>query len=93
MIELVLLSLRENSVVILPIAVLLGCVLGLGRLYHDSEIAAAQACGIGNGPLYRAAGLVTLIAAALCGWIALIEQGRTPHSASPRCVSMRCARR
>ena len=45
--ELVLLSLRENLTVILPFAVLLGCVLGLGRLYHDSEIAAAQACGIG----------------------------------------------
>ena len=72
--ELLLLSLLENSVVILPIAVLLGCVLGLGRLYHDSEMAAAQACGIGNGPLYKAAGLVTLIAAAFCAWISF-QQG------------------
>ncbi|MEY2854058.1 MAG: hypothetical protein RL030_1190, partial [Pseudomonadota bacterium] len=55
-----------------PISVLLGTVLGLGRMYHDSEIAAAQACGISNGPLYRAAGLVSILAAAMCGWIALV---------------------
>ena len=71
--ELVMLSLRENAIVILPIAVLLGTVLGLGRLYHDSEIAAGQACGIGTGPLYRAAGIVTLLAAGLCGWISFVE--------------------
>lgn len=70
--ELVMLSLRANTTIILPIAVLLGTVLGLGRMYHDSEVAAAQACGISNGPLYRAAGLVSLLAAALCGWIALV---------------------
>ena len=46
--ELVALSLRDNLIVILPFAVLLGVVLGLGRLYHDSEIAAAQAGGIGT---------------------------------------------
>lgn len=71
--ELVMLSLRQNATIILPIGVLLGTVLGLGRLYHDSEISAAQACGIGNGPLYRAAGLLALLAAGLCGWIALVS--------------------
>jgi lipopolysaccharide export system permease protein len=70
--ELVMLSLRANTTIILPISVFLGTVLGLGRMYHDSEIAAAQACGISNGPLYRAAGLVALLAAAMCGWIALV---------------------
>jgi lipopolysaccharide export system permease protein len=71
--ELVMLSLRGNATIILPIAVLLGTVLGLGRLYHDSEIAAAHACGIGRGPLYRSAGLMALLAAALCAWIALVS--------------------
>jgi lipopolysaccharide export system permease protein len=71
--ELVLLSARQNATVILPIAVLLGTVLGLGRLYHDSEIAAAQACGIGTAPLYRSAGLLAVLAAGLCGWIALVS--------------------
>lgn len=67
--ELVRLSLVENSVVIMPIAVLLGGVLGLGRLYHDSEIAAAQACGLGTAPLYRAMGLITLVATLLAAWV------------------------
>jgi lipopolysaccharide export system permease protein len=67
--ELLGLSLRQNTMVILPISVLLGCILGLGRLYHDSEMAAAQACGIGTRSLYLAAGLVTLVATALGAWI------------------------
>jgi lipopolysaccharide export system permease protein len=67
--ELMGLSLRENAVVILPIAVLLGVILGLGRLYHDSELAAAQACGIGTRTLYMAAGLVTLLATGMGAWI------------------------
>jgi lipopolysaccharide export system permease protein len=71
--ELLRLSLLENSIVIMPIAVLLGIVLGLGRLYHDSEIAAAQACGLGLKPLVQAAGLVILIAAALAAWIAFVS--------------------
>ena len=60
------LSLRENAMVILPISLLLGVILGLGRLYHDSEIAAAQACGVGTRTLYLAAGTVTLLATAIC---------------------------
>lgn len=68
--ELVRLSLVENSILVVPVAVLLGGVLGLGRLYHDSEIAAAQACGIGTAPLYRVMGLLTLLATVLAAWIA-----------------------
>ncbi|MET0280767.1 MAG: LPS export ABC transporter permease LptF [Steroidobacteraceae bacterium] len=71
--QLVWLSLRSNLPVILPFAVLLGVVSGLGRLYHDSEISAAQACGVGNGPLYAAAGVVTLAAAVLAAWIAFFD--------------------
>lgn len=67
--ELLALSLRENAMVILPISLLLGCILGLGRLYHDSELAAAQACGIGTRTLYVAAGVVTLLATLLAAWI------------------------
>jgi lipopolysaccharide export system permease protein len=67
--ELLGLSLRQNAIVILPISVLLGCILGLGRLYHDSEMAAAQACGIGTKTLYLAAGMVTLLATVLGAWI------------------------
>jgi lipopolysaccharide export system permease protein len=68
--EMLGLSVTENSSVILPISLLLGITVALGRLYHDSEMAAAQACGMPPGTVYAAAGLVTLVAALLCGWIA-----------------------
>lgn len=71
--RLVLLSLRTNLGVILPFAVLLGVVLGLGRLYHDSEITAAQASGIGRVTLYGAAAAVALPVALLAAWVAFID--------------------
>ncbi len=36
-----------NLSVIVPVGLLLAVVLTLGRMYHDSEIAALQACGYG----------------------------------------------
>lgn len=67
------LSLRGNLVIILPFAVLLGTTLGLGRLYHDSEITAAQACGVGLRELFGAAGVVTLLAALLATWMGFVD--------------------
>jgi lipopolysaccharide export system permease protein len=71
--ELAGLTLRGNLTIILPFAVVLGVVLGLGRHYHDSEISAAHAGGIGRGTLFGAAGTVTLAAAALAAWIAFVD--------------------
>ena len=71
--QLVWLTLRGNLSVILPFGVLLGTVIGLGRLYHDSEVTAALACGVGNGTLYAAAGVVTLSVAALAAYVALVD--------------------
>ncbi len=68
--ELLRLSVTENSNVILPISLLLGITVALGRLYHDSELAAAQACGMSPVTVYAAAGVVTLAATLLCAWIA-----------------------
>lgn len=67
------LSLRGNLTIILPFSVLLGTTLGLGRLYHDSEITAAQACGAGTRPLYSAAAVVTLLAAAVGAWSGFVD--------------------
>jgi len=67
--ELVRLSVTENASVILPISLLLGITVALGRLYHDSEMVAAQACGMGPSTVYAAAGLVTLATAALSAWL------------------------
>jgi lipopolysaccharide export system permease protein len=71
--QLVALSMRSNLSVILPFALLLGTILGLGRLYHDSEIAAAQACGVGVRTLYAATGVVTLVAAGIAAWIGFVD--------------------
>jgi lipopolysaccharide export system permease protein len=46
--ELILLGATRSLPMVLPIALLLGIVLALGRLYHDSEMTAAQACGTGS---------------------------------------------
>jgi lipopolysaccharide export system permease protein len=64
---------RGNLVIILPFAVLLGGILGLGRLYHDNEITAAQAAGVGNRPLVMAAAVVALLATALAAWISFVD--------------------
>ncbi len=71
--HLVALTLRSNLQVILPFTVLLGIVIGFGRLHHDNEIAAAQACGVGNSPLLSAAGVVTGITTLLAAWVSFID--------------------
>jgi len=70
MFEMLRLSVTENAGVILPISLLLGVTVALGRLYHDSELAAAQACGMGPSTVFAAVGTVTLVAAALAAWVA-----------------------
>lgn len=53
--------------ILLPVSFFLAVTLALARLYHDSEMAAMMACGVGPGQLYRAvlklgAGLALLAA-------------------------------
>lgn len=79
------LSLRGNLTIILPFAVLLGTIMGLGRLYHDSEMAAALACGLRPRTLYLAAAVVTALTALLGGWIGFFDG---PH-ASRRLAELR----
>ena len=61
--ELIGLGAAQNVAILLPIGLLLGLVLAFGRLYHDSEMAAAQACGVGVG-----AGGGGGVAAGACRW-------------------------
>src|ERR1700684_2456113 len=44
-----------NLSVIVPVGLLLAVVLTLGRMYHDSEMAALQACGVGAARLFALA--------------------------------------
>jgi lipopolysaccharide export system permease protein len=62
--------------VIIPVGLLLAVVLTLGRMYHDSEMAALQACGFGPArllaPLF---GFAVVIAVGL-GWLAFVQVPR-----------------
>jgi lipopolysaccharide export system permease protein len=55
--------------VIVPIGFFLAIVLALGRLYHESEMAAIQACGVGPQGLFRPIGLLGVLVAAMLAWL------------------------
>jgi lipopolysaccharide export system permease protein len=69
--ELIGLGALQNLSVIMPIGLLLGIVLAFGRLYHDSEIAAALACGVGPAVLYRPIVLLTIAVTLAIAWLTL----------------------
>jgi len=58
--------------VVVPIGFFLAILLTLGRLYHESEMAAMQACGLGPGGLYRPIGALGLIIGLLLGWLSFL---------------------
>jgi lipopolysaccharide export system permease protein len=76
--ELIALGAVQNLSLILPVGLLLGIVLGLGRLYHDSEMTAAQACGAGSRPV-----LVPVLGftAVLCLLLTLLSLQVSPAAA------------
>lgn len=65
------LSSLQNLTVLVPVGMLLAIVLALGRLYHENEMAAARACGIGPARLYRPIGALAVPLALLLGWLTL----------------------
>jgi lipopolysaccharide export system permease protein len=69
--ELILLGATRSLPMVLPIALLLGIVLALGRLYHDSEMTAAQSCGTGARIVLVPVIAFTLVLTALLAYISL----------------------
>ena len=69
--ELIWLGALQNLTVIMPIGLLLGVVLAYGRLYHDSEMAAALACGVGRSALYVPVTILALLITALMAFLTL----------------------
>ena len=69
--ELILLGATRSLPMVLPIALLLGIVLALGRLYHDSEMTAAQACGTGSRIVMVPVVAFTLVLTALLAYVSL----------------------
>ena len=80
--DLIALGAIMNLSVIVPVGLLLAIVLALGRLYHDSEMAALQACGF--APLAHCSGRCRaspcVIAAGLA-WLAFVQVPRADQQA------------
>jgi lipopolysaccharide export system permease protein len=55
----------QQLTVLVPIGLFLGIVLALGRLYHESEMTAMSACGVGTLSIYRPILLLTAVVVAL----------------------------
>jgi lipopolysaccharide export system permease protein len=77
--ELIGLGAAQNVALLLPIGLLLGIVLAFGRLYHDSEMTAAQSCGVGLG---RVAGAVWVLALPTTALITLLNFELAPRAAA-----------
>jgi lipopolysaccharide export system permease protein len=59
----------ENLMVLVPISLLLSAMLALGRLYHESEMAAVRACGIGPERLYLPVYALAVPVAIALAWL------------------------
>jgi lipopolysaccharide export system permease protein len=64
-------STLENLTVLVPVGLLLAIVLAFGRLYHESEMAAIHACGVGIGRLYVPVMSLAIVLALLIAWLSL----------------------
>jgi len=60
----------QNLTQLVPIGLFLAIVLAIGRLYHDSEMAAMQACGFGIRRVCRPVVLLTVVVVAGLIWMA-----------------------
>jgi len=67
--ELIGLGIVQNVALLFPVGLLLGVVLAFGRLWHDSEMAAAFACGASTARLYAPVWLLAVPVAAALGWL------------------------
>ena len=58
--------------ILLPVGLLLGVVLAFGRLYHDSEMAAALSCGAGPRYIYAPVAVLAVAVAAALAYLSLV---------------------
>ena len=61
----------QNLGLLVPVGLLLGIVLALGRLYHDSELTAARACGVGPARVYGPIAVFGVVVGILQLWVCL----------------------
>jgi lipopolysaccharide export system permease protein len=74
--DLIALGAIMNLSVIIPVGLLLAVVLTLGRMYHDSEMAALQACGFGPGRLLVPLFCFAVVIAVGLGWLSFVQVPR-----------------
>lgn len=85
--ELIGLGALQDLSILLPVGLLLGVVLAFGRLYHDSEMAAALACGAGPQNIYVPVALLALLVSAALAYLSLI----LAPDATARALNLRSA--
>jgi lipopolysaccharide export system permease protein len=61
----------QQLTILVPIGLFLGIVLALGRLYHESEMTAMAACGVGPLRIYKPVALLAVVVAALLAVLSL----------------------
>jgi len=71
--ELIALGAVMNLSVIVPVGLLLAVVLTLGRMYHDSEMAALQACGFAPARLLPPLFCFAAVIAVGLGWLSFFQ--------------------
>ena len=74
--ELIALGAVMNLSVIVPVGLLLSVVLTLGRLYHDSEMAALQACGFAPARLLAPLLMFATVIAVGLAWLSFVQVPR-----------------
>jgi lipopolysaccharide export system permease protein len=88
--ELIYLGMLQYLGILVPVGLLLGIVLALGRLYHDSELAAAFACGARPVTLYGGViGLGVVLAAGLAAITLFVAPGATAQALNLRNAAVR----
>jgi lipopolysaccharide export system permease protein len=71
--DLIALGAVMNLSVIVPVGLLLAVVLTLGRMYHDSEMAALQACGFGPARLLVPLSCFAAVIAVGLAWLVFVQ--------------------
>ncbi len=88
--ELIYLGMLQYLSILVPVGLMLGIVLALGRLYHDSELTAALACGVRPATLYGGViGLGIVLAAGLAALTLQVAPAATAQALSLRNAAIR----
>ena len=88
--ELIYLGMLQYLSFLVPFGLLLGIVLALGRLYHDTELAAALACGARPVTLYGGViGLGVVLAGGLAALTLFVAPGATAQALALRNAAVR----